>query len=202
MDKYIQRFWLKVNKTPNGCWEWTGAKSDGYGYAWFSPKRLLAHRVSYELTKGKIPEGLVLDHLCRNRGCVNPEHLEPVTNVENVLRGFGAGAINAVKNHCKRGHLFTEENSYKVKDGKGCVECRRIYRKKISQVIIPKMVHKNINRGTNKDRSKCINGHKYTTENIYLRKDGKKECVTCRHDRNLRKSKSISLAIKGKWKNE
>ena len=73
---------------------------------------MLAHRAYYERYVGPIPEGLVIDHLCRNRRCVNPTHLEPVTSAENNLRGLGPGAVNRRKKACHRGHAFTPENTY------------------------------------------------------------------------------------------
>lgn len=122
--------------TANGeCWLWTGGHAKaGYGSFTFgreSPggrRTVPAHRLTYEALVGPIPEGLVIDHLCRNRGCVNPEHLEPVTFKENVLRGVGPTAENAVKTHCKRDHAFTPENTYVASGGgRGCRACRDIY---------------------------------------------------------------------------
>lgn len=85
-----------------------------------------AHRVAFELIRGCIPNGLVLDHLCRNRGCVNPDHLEPVTFRENIMRGVGYTAQQARKTHCRHGHEFTVENTYVWRGGRICRTCRRI----------------------------------------------------------------------------
>jgi hypothetical protein len=100
----------------SGCWEWTASYyPNGYGCArpgGHSAPGQMAHRLVYEIEIGPIPEGLVLDHLCRNKGCCNPDHLEPVTQRENVLRGDGPSAQFAMQTHCKRGHEFTPANTY------------------------------------------------------------------------------------------
>ena len=105
----------------DGCWEWTGGKTpQGYGMV----ARRQAHRVVYELLAGPIPDGLVIDHLCRNRGCVRPDHLEPVTNRENLMRGEGITAAFAAQTHCKRGHPFNDANTYRRPDGgRQCRAC-------------------------------------------------------------------------------
>jgi hypothetical protein len=111
------RFWPKVQKTPGGCWLWTASLCKGTGYGQFreggrGSRMRTAHRVAYELLVGPVPAGLQLDHLCRVRRCVNPAHLEPVTNRENQLRGAGFPARNAAKTHCAHGHEYTPENTY------------------------------------------------------------------------------------------
>jgi len=125
----VSRFWAKVVKT-NNCWLWTAGQSVD-GYARFSidkPKHtsFAAHRVAYELLVGPIPDGLSLDHLCRNILCVNPEHLEPVTIKENILRGTSLSARNARKSRCMHGHSLSGANLYMTKCGKRqCRACRR-----------------------------------------------------------------------------
>src|SRR4051812_32733455 len=96
-----------------GCWEWQMSKTPGaYGQVWHEGRMQVAHRVYYKVCVGPIPEGLVLDHLCRNPGCVNPDHLEPVTQRVNVMRGDAVTRINATKTHCVHGHELSGDNLY------------------------------------------------------------------------------------------
>lgn len=135
----IDRFWAKVDKTsdPNGCWLWTASLSSvGYGAFGIGGRKTnkvyLAHRVAYELIVGTIPDGLQIDHICMVRCCVNPDHMEPVTQRENILRGNGMSARHARQTHCKRGHEFNDENSEIDSLGRRvCKVCRRQVRRKL-----------------------------------------------------------------------
>ena len=128
-DNILNRLFSHIKKTDT-CWVWeSGKDKDGYGFTSIKSRYKLAHRVVYELLVGEIPQGLQLDHLCRNRSCVNPNHLEPVTSRENTMRGNGPSSLNAKKNLCKSGHEFTEKNTYIArrpndKVERQCRECR------------------------------------------------------------------------------
>ena len=87
MDKYVKRFNTKWRVSSSGCWVWEGSMTRRYGQFWNGSRLVYSHRYSYELVHGPIKSGLELDHLCRNRLCINPEHLEPVTHLENMVRG-------------------------------------------------------------------------------------------------------------------
>ncbi len=127
--------------TESGCWLWMGATNGvGYGTFYVRPtdgafyvrpkcgrqRMTYAHRLSYELHKGPLPEGLTIDHLCRVRCCVNPGHLEAVTLRVNLLRGEGLPAKCAKKTHCPQGHPYDATNTHHHRNGsRQCRECGR-----------------------------------------------------------------------------
>lgn len=122
-SRALAKFEQNYIPEPNsGCWIWLGGL-DGRGYGCFQKKK--AHRFSYYVNRGSVPGGLELDHLCRNKCCINPDHLEPVTRQENTLRGLAPvinAALQRAKTHCKNGHPFDEKNTYW--DARGHRSCR------------------------------------------------------------------------------
>ncbi len=130
----LNRFLAKVRVNPDtGCWEWTSWR-DRYGYGCISiggKRNQKAHRVAYQLYKGQLTDGLQIDHLCRNRGCVNPDHLEEVTPRENTLRSQSVAGINARKTHCVNGHAFISANIYTESTGRKRV-CRACTIRRVS----------------------------------------------------------------------
>lgn len=125
----VLRFWPKVDQSGD-CWLWKrpGAFSvGGYGRFWDGDRFVPAHRFSFELVHGLVPDGLQLDHLCRNRACVNPAHLEPVTPKENNRRADLALGIRSGMTVCKRGHEMTPDNTYtSPSGGRQCRACRAV----------------------------------------------------------------------------
>lgn len=175
-----ERWRQKVQEAPSGCWLWTGSLDRrGYGqftvnYADGSRRTLRAHRFVYELLIGQLPAELTLDHLCRVRHCVNPDHLDPVLHRDNVRRGE-AGVNNASKTHCSRGHEFTPENTHWDGRQRNCRTCRREWgresyarRKAGTASVLP----------ANADKTHCKHGHEFTPENTIRTAQGR-ACREC-----------------------
>jgi hypothetical protein len=126
----MERFTSKIHYEKSGCWTWTGATTGktGYGRFWYDGERGLAHRFSHEYFRGPIGQEKEIDHLCRNRLCVNPDHLEEVTHKENMIRGDTSTQFKP-KTHCKNGHPLAGTNVYfatsRRKKYKFCRACHR-----------------------------------------------------------------------------
>lgn len=162
---------------PGECVLWVGSvMKNGYGRCGWQGKVRLAHRVVWALDKGldDIQSFGELDHLCRNRSCVNPSHLEEVTRKENIVRSNSLSAINSRKTHCKNGHEFAGENLIINKSGsRSCRICSREHWRKVSR-------KKGSPERSFSNEERCANGHEWTKKNTYVTKKGKKECRTCR----------------------
>lgn len=120
-------FWMRVDKdAPNGCWQWLGSQGQkGYAQWHIGGKTIYVHRYSYNILVGEIPISLVIDHLCRNRSCVNPGHMELVTQQENILRGIGLAAQASRATHCPQGHSYDVGNTYIYQGRRYCRACGR-----------------------------------------------------------------------------
>ena len=136
-----ERIVRKFTHDESGCWVWTAYKNDdGYGVVWDGNvgKTRKAHQVLYELAKGPIPDGLEIDHLCSNRACINPDHLEAVAHLENVRRGTTGQGGNWQKDKtvCPQGHPYSVENTYayppgsRQPGGRKCRTCHRIQQRR------------------------------------------------------------------------
>lgn len=131
-DSLGERFWSKVEV--GVCWEWTRAKINGYGVYQLDGRLRSAHRLAWEALVGPIAEGHVLDHLCRNAACIDPDHHRSVRQRVNALAGFGPSAVNAAKEYCAYGHEFTADNTYRyMKLGQMVRACRACNRRRTSE---------------------------------------------------------------------
>jgi hypothetical protein len=130
-NKSVADVFAMVDTSQPGCWEWPGNLSVlGYGRVQLKKKLWYAHRLVFEFVVGKIPSGLVLDHLCMNPQCCRPDHLEAVTPGENALRGVGVVPTNLAKTHCPKGHPYSDDNTCMRRQKSGrihrmCLACNR-----------------------------------------------------------------------------
>lgn len=179
LSEQVERFWAQVAKTAT-CWIWTGHRNPGgYGITCFERKNQGAHRIAYQLRVGEIPDGLVLDHLCRNPSCVRPDHLEAVTYRTNTLRGVGPAARNAAATHCHRGHPFDGENTRITPSGtRSCRTCAR------ERTRARRQKQREANPPEPRPlATSCKRGHEFTPENTHIEADGHRRCRTCRRER-------------------
>lgn len=178
-----ERFSRFIEKT-DGCWEWKGHRShNGYGQFRLNTKQR-AHRVAYELWVGPIPEGLELDHLCRNPPCVRPDHLEPVTRQVNAQRAADA---RPPQTHCKRGHPYEGNRVLCGERDIGCRKCELIRKRE-------RYVPKSGIRGAGqyqKAKTHCPQGHPYDEANTRLTKTGR-VCRACAREANQRYSMRVT----------
>lgn len=185
-QRTLDRFMAKVDVQPGGCWLWFGAISaKGYGRFMLDGRNRLAHRVAFEIFVGPIPAGLTIDHTCEDRACVNPEHLEPVTNRENLERGFWPAT--AFKTRCSQGHRLelVANGSRRI-----CRICdrasQRRYRQRLrdaGRIGLPSAA-----------KTHCPRGHVYDELNTYRTPgSGHRLCRTCRTERQRLRRAGLSI---------
>lgn len=140
----MKRFFNKVEKT-DYCWIWKASVDiNGYGQFQYKKRMLKSHRFYWEFINGEVPRGKELDHLCRNKKCVNPGHLEAVSHKENMRRGLtNVASINIIKTHCPKGHSYSGENLIRTKVGRICRICTNsrnlsIYHKNKEKIKVQK----------------------------------------------------------------
>lgn len=186
-----ERFWSKVDKRgPDECWNWTASKQKGYGQFMLGGRPRRAHRVAYELLVGPIPEGLTLDHLCRNPSCVNPAHLEPVTLSENVIRAAAATR----KDCCVNGHEFTPDNIWwRISpSGRRWRVCRACNRER----AVARMNREKPDRlPAHALRTHCPRGHAYDEANTYYNKNGHRSCRACHRERERERQRARRSSV-------
>lgn len=160
--------------------------SEGYAAVAVDRVLVLAHRYVWQLSNGDLPPDAHLDHLCRNRACCEPTHLEPVTCRENVLRGTGPTAENAAKTRCPKGHPFSGDNLYvTLSGGRQCRECKRAeHRRTMRADREAKAAAAGREVGTpNGQKTHCPQGHLYAGENLYVDKRGRRGCRACNREK-------------------
>lgn len=182
----LERLWGKIAKQQTPCWTWIGGRTAaGYGRFIVKSHSTFAHRVVYEVVRGAIPEGMTLDHLCKNTLCVNPDHMEVVTAAVNSSRIVSA---NREKTHCAKGHEYTADNTIYGKQSDGskhrtCKICRNAaaqrQRERLDNGVkpVPTLNH-------NSAKTHCKRGHEFTFANTYMLPKGNgRRCLACRRER-------------------
>ena len=171
LDYPKSHFWPRVAVgEPNECWPWSQSiGSHGYGQAWDGITVRLAHRCAWELTHGRIPGGLTIDHICRTRRCCNPAHLRLLTNLDNATDNG-----QSRRTHCPKGHPYSGDNLYV--DPKGHRRCRAC------------AADGRVRHGTpNAAKTHCPKGHPYEGNNLYTTPSGHRRCRTCNRERGRKK---------------
>lgn len=190
-ERLPPRFWEKVRLIPiTGCWRWIASlTSGGYGQIAFNGRHYVAHRLAYEAAHGLIDDGVVLDHLCCLRECVNPAHLEPVTQATNAQRGLAGRRTNVEKTHCPKGHPYSGDNLIVesrpaagggVRTNRRCRECARLlaldrdYRRRRAAGM------REGRRGPPPGvKTHCVHGHVLDAANTVMY-GGRRSCRECR----------------------
>lgn len=188
------RFWSRVDRRgEHVCWVWQGSLHDGYGYVHLKGFPAGAHRVSWLLLKGSLPvPPLELDHICRNRACVNPNHLEPVTHRVNVLRGEGVAAQKSRQVTCLRGHPLSGENLiYRPDRGRECRTCHRASLRRRKHERSAELRGLGLRLLPPGERTHCPAGHTYTADNTRLkyragRNSPSRHCKACEQEQRER----------------
>lgn len=174
----LERVSKKFEILSTGCWNWIGSKTrshNGYGQIKVKNRNMLAHRVTYVAFNGNVPSGLEIDHMCKNRTCVNPKHLESVTASENVRRG----SLVQDKSPCRNGH------KYPVGVYTNCVKCKEDRQTtRMGKELVRKAI-------TVERRSWCKRGHKLDGLNLYITPNNRRQCKTCGRQRSIEYFKRV-----------
>ena len=201
----LARFMCKIEVQPNGCWRWTGKPNrQGYGRFWLDGKSRYAHRIAHEHFIGPIPDGYEVDHLCHTRDASCPggicdhrlcvrwtdDHLEAVTERENVMRSRGRAPANAAKTECDEGHPFDGGNTFFDSRGdRGCKTCQKRRLKDWAKVNRP------ADGPSNAAKTHCPNKHPYDEANTRISR-GRRTCIECtrKKDREGKARRRAALA--------